>query len=77
VAQPIRRISLEEIVNSLSHGIGLVFSLLGFAILPLQAIRYGTGWHIVGCTVYGTALVCLYLASTLYHGPLRNSQNIS
>lgn len=68
MAQPIRRISLEEIVNSLSHGIGLVLSLLGFAILLLQTIRYGTGWHIVGCTVYGTALVCLYLASTLYHG---------
>ena len=63
-----RRICVEEVVNSLTHGIGLVLSVAGFAVLLVEATRYGTAWHIVGCTVYGCILICLYLASTLYHG---------
>jgi len=63
-----RRIFVEEIVNSLTHGIGLVLSVAGFAVLLVQAAKNGTAWHIVGCTVYGCTLICLYLASTLYHG---------
>ena len=61
-------ISTEEIVNSLSHGIGLLLSVAGFAVLLVLAIRYGTAWHVVGCAIYGSTLICLYLASTLYHG---------
>jgi len=61
-------ISTEEIVNSLSHGIGLLLSVAGFVVLLLLAIRYGTAWHVVGCAIYGSTLICLYLASTLYHG---------
>lgn len=66
--QPSRRISLEEIVNSTTHGIGLVLSVAGFVALLAMAIRHGTAWHIVGCAIYGSTLICLYLASTLYHG---------
>jgi hemolysin III len=63
-----RRISAEEIVNSVTHGIGLVLSLAGFVVVLVLAIMHGTAWHIVGCAVYGSTLICLYLASTLYHG---------
>ena len=63
-----RRIYLEEIVNSTTHGVGLALSVAGFVILLAMAIRHGTAWHVVGCAIYGSTLICLYLASTLYHG---------
>ena len=62
------RISAEELGNTITHGIGLVLSLTGFVILLILAVTHGSVWHIVSCAVYGTTLVCLYSASTLYHG---------
>jgi len=62
------RISAEELGNTITHGIGLVLSLAGFVILLILAVTHGSAWHIVSCAVYGATLVCLYSASTLYHG---------
>jgi hemolysin III len=62
------RISLEELANSITHGIGLALSIAGFVVLLVLAAMRGTAWQIVGCAVYGTTLVCVYTASTLYHG---------
>jgi hemolysin III len=61
------RLGAEEIANSVTHGIGLLLSIAGFAVLLVLAILRGTAWQIAGCTVYGASLVCLYAASTLYH----------
>jgi len=67
--QNIRRgLSWEEWLNAGSHGVGLVLSTIGFAVLLGLAIKRGTPWCIAGCAVYGCTLVSLYLASTLYHG---------
>lgn len=57
----------EELANSLTHGIGLALSLAGLAMLVILASLKGTAWHIVSCSVYGSTLVLLYAASTLYH----------
>jgi hemolysin III len=62
------RISAEELANAVTHGAGLVLSVTGFAVLLVLAALRGSGWHIVGCAIYGTTLICLYAASTLYHG---------
>ncbi len=62
------RVSVEELANSVTHGIGLVFSLVGFIFLLVLAVMRGSAWHITGCAIYGSTLVCLYTASTLYHG---------
>ncbi len=61
------RLSLEELANTLTHGVGLVLSIVGFAVLLVLAILRGTVWHIVACSIYGATLICLYAASTLYH----------
>lgn len=61
------RNSAEELANTVTHGIGLALSVLGFIILLVLAVMRGNAWHIVGCAVYGSTLVCLYAASTLYH----------
>ena len=43
-------------------------SVVGFVVLLGLAIVHGTAWHIVGCAIYGSTLICLYTASTLYRG---------
>ena len=62
-----RRRSAEELANSLTHGAGLILSIAGFATLLSLAVMHGSAWRIVSCAVYGSTLVCLYTASTLYH----------
>lgn len=57
----------EELANSLTHGFGLLFSVLGLVGLVVMASLRGTVWHVVGCSIYGLSLVALYTASTLYH----------
>ena len=58
----------EEIVHTVTHGVGLVLSAAGFVVLIVAASLRGNAWHVVGCAVFGTTLVLLYAASTLYHG---------
>jgi hemolysin III len=57
----------EEIANSVTHGIGALLAVAGLVVLAVFSSLWGTTWHIVGCSVFGTTLVLLYLASTLYH----------
>jgi hemolysin III len=41
--------------------------VVGLVVLALTASRYGTTRAVVGCVVFGVALVLLYASSTLYH----------
>ena len=58
----------EEIASSLIHGIGIVLSIAGLALLVAFAARFGDARHVVSVCVYGATLILLYTASTLYHG---------
>jgi hemolysin III len=58
----------EEITHAVTHGLGLLLSIAGLAILVVAASVRGDAWHVVGCAVFGATLVLLYAASTLYHG---------
>jgi hemolysin III len=64
------RIPAEELANTVTHGIGLALSIVGFVVLLVLAAMRGSAWHIVSCAIYGSTLVCLYTASTLYHAVL-------
>jgi hemolysin III len=57
----------EEIANSVSHGLGLVASIVAVPFLLIAAIRNGSVRGIVGASVFAGTMVTLYLASTLYH----------
>ena len=63
----LRELSVEEVANSLTHCFGLVLSIAGFAFLLALAMLKGDGWHIASSIIYGTSLIVLYAASTLYH----------
>ncbi len=57
----------EEIFNSITHGIGAFLSIAASVFLVALAVLKGNIWHVVSFSVYGSSLVLLYLASTLYH----------
>lgn len=62
-----KELSVEEFANTITHGFGLVLSVVGFIVLVAMAVSRGGGWLIASCVVYGTSLVVLYAASTAYH----------
>ncbi|WP_129598236.1 PAQR family membrane homeostasis protein TrhA [Anaerophilus nitritogenes] len=57
----------EEIANSISHGIGIVFSIVVVTILLVYAIWDKNPISITAFSIYGFCSICLYVASTLYH----------
>ena len=57
----------EELLNSLTHGTGLVASLAALPVLVVAATGSRSAAHLVGSAVFGATLVLLYLASTVYH----------
>lgn len=65
------RLSVEEIANCVTHGLGLALSLAGFVVLVLLAWANGDAMHVASLSVYGASLVALYAASTLYHSARR------
>jgi hemolysin III len=58
---------IEELANGITHGIGLILSLVGFFVLLALSIVRGGAWHIIGCGIFGLTLVFAYAASTAYH----------
>lgn len=57
----------EEIANAVTHGFGIVLAIAALATMATVAARNGDSWHVLSCSVFGTTLVLLYTASTLYH----------
>ncbi|MEO8333000.1 MAG: hemolysin III family protein [Gallionella sp.] len=57
----------EELANSISHGIGLVATLVAGPYLILHAVRQGEARTIAGMCIFAATMVLLYLGSTLYH----------
>ncbi len=57
----------EEIINSITHGIGALLSIAALVVLIVVAGKHGDVWHLVSFSIYGFTLILLYLSSTLYH----------
>ena len=57
-----------EYLNTITAGLGMVLSYVGFIFLIISANKYGNSWHLIWCSVYGATLVILHTASTFYHG---------
>jgi len=57
----------EEIANSITSGIGVVLSIAGLVLLIVLAVLRGDAWQIISFSIYGSTLILLHLASTLYH----------
>ncbi|MGE9551623.1 PAQR family membrane homeostasis protein TrhA [Erwinia amylovora] len=58
----------EEVANSISHGIGFIFGIVGLVLLLIQAVDSQAGiMAITSYSLYGGSMILLFLASTLYH----------
>ncbi len=63
-----KRYSLkEEIANSITHGIGVVFSIVALTILIVYAVWKKSPINIVAFSIYGLCLTAMFTFSTLYH----------
>ncbi|MEZ5503281.1 MAG: hemolysin III family protein [Halioglobus sp.] len=56
-----------EKLNSISHLVGSVFSLVALGVLLTLGIQSGAPRTLLAFSVFGLALVLLYAMSTLYH----------
>lgn len=54
----------NEVLNAVTHGIGVILSGIGFVVLMQKA---NSGLSYVAYIIYGVSLLLLFLASTLYH----------
>lgn len=64
----LKELSVEEFANTITHGFGLMLSVVGLIVLVGLAISRGGPLLIASCVVYGLSLVTLYAVSTVYHG---------
>ncbi len=65
--QVLRYSKAEEIANSVTHGVGAALGIAALTLLIIFSLRYGTASHVISSIVYGSSLIILYSASTLYH----------
>ncbi|PTX60100.1 hemolysin III [Kordia periserrulae] len=57
----------EERLNVISHAIGVILGIVALVFLVIHASQNGSASHVVSFSIYGTSIIVLYLASTLYH----------
>lgn len=57
----------DELASSVIHGIGILLSIAGLAVLVVHSTAAGRPSDVLASAVYGVSLIALYTASTLYH----------
>ena len=57
----------EERINVLTHGLGVVFTLIAIPFLIKQASHYGTTYSVITVYIFGGGMLATYLSSTIYH----------
>jgi hemolysin III len=57
----------DELASAFTHGVGLVASIVGTAVLVFLAVMSSDVWRIVSTAIFGTTLITLYVASTAFH----------
>ncbi|WP_298449057.1 hemolysin III family protein [uncultured Marinobacter sp.] len=62
---------IEEFLNSVTHGIGALLSVIGTIALIVGATQLNDTWKIISFSIFGASLILLYMASALYHGSRR------
>jgi hemolysin III len=64
-ADPNRR--RVDLFSAISHLVGVGLSIAGLVILLVMASTQATAWHVVSFSIFGSSLILMFLASTLYH----------
>jgi len=61
------RLRLRQPVSGGTHLLAALLSVVGLILLVMWAAQEATSLHVVSFAVYGTSLVLLFTASSLYH----------
>ena len=57
----------EELMNSISHGVGALFGIVTLVLCVVRAAQSGDPYRIVSGAIFGFTVLILYLMSCLYH----------
>ena len=60
----------EEVVNILTHGIGIGLAIAALTLLVVFAGLKGDPWAIVSCAIFGVTMITLYFGSTMCHATI-------
>lgn len=58
---------VKDPISALTHMVGAILSCVAVVQLVMKAMEVGTLLHVIAFGVFGTSLVLLYSASTIYH----------
>jgi len=61
----------DELINAVTHGAGLAFSVVGGIVLVVCALSSGDAWRVAGCSVFAMTLIAVYAFSTLSHSSFK------
>ena len=57
----------EEKANALTHGLGIVFTLIALPFLLNHAVRSGANYAVPTICIFGFGMLATYISSTVYH----------
>lgn len=57
----------NEVFNAITHGLGVLLSIIGLCLLLVKGVQLQSTIHIVSYAIYGTTMFLLFLCSTLFH----------
>ena len=60
----------EEVVNILTHGIGIGLAIAALTLLVVFAGLKGDAWAVVSCAIFGVTMITLYFGSTMCHATI-------
>lgn len=58
---------IEELVHSLTHGVGAIAAIITLVSLVIYAAVHGTALHVTVASIFGVSLTSVYVSSTVYH----------
>ena len=58
---------IEELVHSLTHGVGAIAAIVTLVLLVVYAAVHGSALHVTVASIFGASLVSVYVSSTIYH----------
>lgn len=69
---------IREPFNALSHLAGAILSFIAFCAMVLKAAYADApGLHVASVMIFGISLMCLYMASAIYHTAIASPKTIA
>lgn len=59
--------SLEEVLHTASHALGIVLGIVALVFLAMRAANFGGAKEVTAVVIFAASATVLYLASTIYH----------